>query len=461
MSYPESLAGRCTRAYPVYEQATKRLFFLKDSWRAESLNPESQIIELLNECKVPHVPRFVCGGDLPDSTTITDIYVPLPPAQAASRPSELSSTSTPAFAERLRLIRQFQSPPPPPRRTADWKCGQSWPRITRRFHHRMVTEDIGEPLSASPRSFIMTKAVSQAFTGHHLAWEKCEVIHRDVSGQNVLIVGDGGILNDWDLAKFKWQLMDGRHHERTGTWQFMSSHLLLNKRKVHTIQDDMESFFYVMLYHCIRYLSHNMTDQAEEILNHIFDYSFHLTGSTLGGSHKEYLISQLGSRPPFEGFELSNNEPLNIWIEKAFEIFNEWLKNVDPPELKRLGRSEPQNLSELRLFDHQYMSQLFTTALSKVEEWPKDDKAVDHLPKKPHRVSSVTGISVGSGTRSTGSSGSGSKKRALSLDKDNKEGEEAGELSSTKRSKNRKTVGVSKTYKGSRSYHSSLTGEEA
>ncbi|KAG5649812.1 hypothetical protein H0H81_001903 [Sphagnurus paluster] len=106
------------------------------------------------------------------------------------------------------------------------------------------------------------------------------------------------------------------------------------------------------------------------------------------------------------------------------------------------------------------MSQLFTTALSQEEEWPEDDNAVDHLPKKPHHAPSVTGISVGSGTRSAGSSGSGWKKRALVIDEGNKEGEEAGESNSTKRSKNRKAAGVSKTYKGSRSYHSSLTGEE-
>ncbi|KAG5649814.1 hypothetical protein H0H81_001905 [Sphagnurus paluster] len=116
----------------------------------------------------------------------------------------------------------------------------------------MVTDDIGKPLRKSPRSFIMTKAVSQVFTGHYLAWERCQLIHWDVSGRNVLIVGDGGILNDWDLAKLKWQLMDGRREKRLGTWQFMSCLLLMDKGKAHTIQDDMESFFYVMLYHCIR-----------------------------------------------------------------------------------------------------------------------------------------------------------------------------------------------------------------
>ncbi|KAG5646857.1 hypothetical protein H0H81_008090, partial [Sphagnurus paluster] len=242
MSYPESLAGRCTRAYPVYEQATKRLFFLKDSWRAEGLNPESHIIELLNECAVPHVPCFVCGGDLPDGATITDIYVPLPPAYAASSgssdPPSSSNTITPLvldsqpltvtsaassrsasprsdFAERVRIMKKFKSPPPPPRRAAQWKCGKSWPRITRRFHHRMVTEDIGEQLSRSTRSKIMTRAVYHAFKAHHVAYETCELIHRDISGQNILIVDADGILNDWDLAKFTWQLMDPRHHERT------------------------------------------------------------------------------------------------------------------------------------------------------------------------------------------------------------------------------------------------------
>ncbi|KAG5650429.1 hypothetical protein H0H81_012290 [Sphagnurus paluster] len=325
----------------------------------------------------------------------------------------------------------------------------------------MVTEDIGEPLSASPRSFIMTKAVSQAFTGHHLAWEKCEVIHRDVSGQNVLIVGNGGILNDWDLAKFKWQLMDGRHHERTGTWQFMSSLLLMNKGKVHTIQDDMESFFYVMLYHCIRYLPHKMTSRVELILRHIFDYILTDTvGLNHGGHLKQLLILNLGRTPPFDGFEITNNQPLNGWISSAFDIFGEWLSAVLP---KRRPDLEPDSLRGLKLFDHNYMAELFKVALARADsEWPKDDKAVDYLCSS---ASSVVAMSVGSETRSTGSNstGSGSKKRALGGDEvdDEEEGEEAGQSSSIKRSKTRKTgPTIPKTYTGSRSYHSSLTGEE-
>lgn len=50
---------------------------------------------------------------------------------------------------------------------------------------------------------------------HEDAYTKCKILHRDVSGKNVLlVVGGHGILNDWDLAK-RVDNCERRHHERT------------------------------------------------------------------------------------------------------------------------------------------------------------------------------------------------------------------------------------------------------
>ncbi|KAG6858274.1 hypothetical protein C0995_001229, partial [Termitomyces sp. Mi166 len=52
MSEPRSLTGRCTRAYPVYEIATKEKYILKDSWRAHTLAPEADILRKLRDAEV-------------------------------------------------------------------------------------------------------------------------------------------------------------------------------------------------------------------------------------------------------------------------------------------------------------------------------------------------------------------------------------------------------------------------
>lgn len=47
-------------------------------------------------------------------------------------------------------------------------------------------------------------------SAHQQAWELAGVLHRDVSSGNILILDDGeacvGILNDWDMCKYKEEL---------------------------------------------------------------------------------------------------------------------------------------------------------------------------------------------------------------------------------------------------------------
>ncbi|KAG6895258.1 hypothetical protein C0993_009832, partial [Termitomyces sp. T159_Od127] len=54
MAAPYTVTGRCTRAYPVYEKATDKCYFLKDLWRAHDLSPEADILRKLAEKKVEH-----------------------------------------------------------------------------------------------------------------------------------------------------------------------------------------------------------------------------------------------------------------------------------------------------------------------------------------------------------------------------------------------------------------------
>ncbi|KAF8072154.1 hypothetical protein FPV67DRAFT_1779222 [Lyophyllum atratum] len=394
MAYPESLTGRCTRAYPVFEEKTGLLGFLKDSWRAEDLEKESAILRTLQEARVEHIPGFVCGDDLPDQTTVTDIYVPrrasgTAPSEASSTSSDGSSSGSDVSEEDVPLTER---------------------RITRRYHHRMITNVIGHHLKKFTSSKQMMQVVSHAFTAHQQAYERCEVIHRDISAYNILIKNNGeGILNDWDLAKYKKDIVANRprRHERTGTWQFMSCLLLMNRHKPHTIQDDIESFVHLILYHSIRYLRHTKSREVGTILSRIFDDVYHKPdGSQVGGMNKKYLFKDKGEFLPFEGFRLRNNVPLNTWIYDALHAVDEWITKVGQKGVI----TNLEALKGLRLYDHHYMANQFANCLQQ-QGWPSGDKAVDYLPAVAHG-------STSSQTGSTGSSRGSGSKRGLTTEDD-------------------------------------------
>ncbi|KAJ3504271.1 hypothetical protein NLJ89_g8023 [Agrocybe chaxingu] len=63
-----------------------------------------------------------------------------------------------------------------------------------------------------------------------------------------------------------------RHTYRTGTWYFMSSLILRYPRKVHDLQDDLESFFYVVLFFTLQYLPVNLSQAAlVDLMQSVFE----------------------------------------------------------------------------------------------------------------------------------------------------------------------------------------------
>ncbi|KAI0359616.1 hypothetical protein OH77DRAFT_1365326, partial [Trametes cingulata] len=101
---------------------------------------------------------------------------------------------------------------------------------------------------------------------HRQAYTRKGYIHRDISAGNVLIYpkriktpsGETeevfvSLLTDWELAKSISDTEDEpRQSEQAGTWQFMSASSLADASKRIVVQDDMESFFHLLLYFAIR-----------------------------------------------------------------------------------------------------------------------------------------------------------------------------------------------------------------
>ncbi|KAI6038782.1 hypothetical protein EDC04DRAFT_2569233, partial [Pisolithus marmoratus] len=72
------------------------------------------------------------------------------------------------------------------------------------------------------------------------------ILHRDISAGNIIIVLGHGYLIDWDLAKAR-NMQKPCQLTHTGTWQFMSAHLIEDTSAFHTFWDDLESMFWVLL----------------------------------------------------------------------------------------------------------------------------------------------------------------------------------------------------------------------
>ncbi|KAI1781739.1 hypothetical protein LXA43DRAFT_907881 [Ganoderma leucocontextum] len=257
--YAGGVACRGTRGYvaaPLNDDGEvdpeAEFVYLKDAWRVdhEGMEKEGIILKALNDAKVSFVPTLLYHGDL---------------------------------AQRTRSYEEwFDKHKDKP----DEKC----PLKSHR-HYRLVVAEVGKPLSEFETGFQLVWALFCCISAHERA---CEVgyIHRDISAGNILLYKTEnkewvGLLNDWELSKkFVNGATEGggRQLDRTGTWQFMSALTLLDASKLIEIADDLESFFHVLIYYAIRYLPHNLADNAvgRFLYNYFDDYTDGVSGFTCG-----------------------------------------------------------------------------------------------------------------------------------------------------------------------------------
>lgn len=125
-----------------------------------------------------------------------------------------------------------------------------------RIHCCLLVSPAGRPLHSYQSVKQLLGALLDAIRAHKSLFEDGEILHRDISENNIIITdaatkGDTrGMLIDLDLAKELDSYPSGASH-RTGTMQFMAIEVLQGKG--HTYRHDLESFFYVFIWMCIRY----------------------------------------------------------------------------------------------------------------------------------------------------------------------------------------------------------------
>ncbi|KAG2352802.1 hypothetical protein BDR07DRAFT_1210134, partial [Suillus spraguei] len=201
--------GRCTRTCPAYDIGNDRVVMFKDSWRVAiaDILPEGETYKILKKNNVSNIASCIACHDVPSI-----------PQQA---------TQTYKLADAI------------------WACSHD--AITPYIHYRLVLDIVGKQLCEFESSHQLVTAVRDALIAHKDAYHNARVLHRDLSAGNVVIYRGKGILIDWDLSKLI-DVVGARQITRTGTWQFMSAHLIENRDAKHDVEDDLESSLYVVLW---------------------------------------------------------------------------------------------------------------------------------------------------------------------------------------------------------------------
>ncbi|CAD6499280.1 BgTH12-03400 [Blumeria graminis f. sp. triticale] len=138
--------------------------------------------------------------------------------------------------------------------------------IRKRQQAAVAISPIGKPINDFNTPLEVVIGLRDAIKAHRSLFIDAKILHRDISVNNILlkICDDpkdyGGILIDLDLAAlFKDGKTQGKLEAMTGTMQFMALEILKNSFAVpgavvsHSYRHDLESFFYVLLWICIRY----------------------------------------------------------------------------------------------------------------------------------------------------------------------------------------------------------------
>ncbi|GJE94199.1 hypothetical protein PsYK624_103670 [Phanerochaete sordida] len=124
---------------------------------------------------------------------------------------------------------------------------------------RRIVSPVAYPLWGARTSKELVQALFDALTALK-GIEDAGFLHRDINIGNVMITKDGrGVLTDCDHGRSITPWPSGEDQGFTGppfrlaTWQFMSTRILQDPDVQHTLQDDLESAFWVLLWIALKW----------------------------------------------------------------------------------------------------------------------------------------------------------------------------------------------------------------
>ena len=260
------VVGRATQGYvamdPLAQEQKKKLVWLKDAWRTsyDLVEAEGDVLKQLRDASVPNIPTFVCHGDLPGQATVTpeiwdmnhkaaqadrdvvacslptgpeDVHRVPAATPSASSSKPVASAGVTSGTKRPRAEDDDREKLPPPPGVGGSKANDSEDKcpLRRHIHYRVVVEEVGLPLEAFEDGHHLVSVIYDCVEGTtpvcNISYEilivmlaaheqaaKVGVLHRDISGGNILIyprvakdasgtnlvVLMNGLLTDWELS---------------------------------------------------------------------------------------------------------------------------------------------------------------------------------------------------------------------------------------------------------------------
>ncbi|KAF9554512.1 hypothetical protein CPC08DRAFT_821664 [Agrocybe pediades] len=255
-------------------------------------------------------------------------------------------------------------------------------------------DKVGKSMENFKASKDFLKVVYDAFRAHKAVYSKCKILHCDISAADILVTADGkGFLSDWDLARTIEAIESVFNaHSYQGTWRFMSSLLLAAPAKFHTVQDDIESFFWVTVHTSMCFLPNSWTSHIKAVMNYIFDEAtvgLHPT-APIGGTGKLCNVSSF--QPLSMPLKIRDNRPLSEFVERSRRLVNslyieegEVRSHIfyetterDREREREIYFAFQKKLDSIPLCDHALFEPIFIDALD-ADDWPVNDSAHDYF----------------------------------------------------------------------------------
>ncbi|KAH9936633.1 uncharacterized protein B0H18DRAFT_1101093 [Fomitopsis serialis] len=302
-----SVTGRATKCHIAYDISEDRLVFCKEYWRTDTptSHPEGDVYLRLHSKNVSFIATPIAAGDVRNKYGTVH----------HTRAQEFTGESD-------RMLVQY----------------------------RLILKEIAQPLKEYTNSLHLVQMVYSYLRAHEEAWLEAGVLHRDISGDNLMIYWyfENGqskckaLLVDWGLCKYREE-MDKPvvRKNRSGTWQFISAVLLVYPGTfAHEVWHDLESFIHVLHWMCLRFHITDASADIKNLINHvsaIYDHSHkNASGSSVGG-YQKLRIMQNGDVPfrligGSAGLQTPGLHRLFLALAALYKEQYKWLE----PQLHRL-----------------------------------------------------------------------------------------------------------------------------
>jgi hypothetical protein len=134
----------------------------------------------------------------------------------------------------------------------------------------------------------------------------------------------------------------------------------------HSLEDDLESFCYVLLYTALRYLHHNKLDQLSMIMKRVFERHYlAMDGNAYGGDGKLNILAIIPQDTYF------TDNPAMSSLSKAILgiLFHVIVWNLSMAMKSKSGSTFPNPFTT-----HTNLGEIFKAHLRR-NDWPEEDAA--------------------------------------------------------------------------------------